>query len=613
VAGQTFSGGSAQSVAWTVTDEDIATCQVGLYYSTDNFAVSNVTIATGLPATQGYSWTTPLIDSATVRLKATVTDKSSNFNQHVQTGTFAVDSTAPAVLSVQPADGATDVPAPTMLQARFSEPVAAAAAQAAFSISPDPGNVVWGWDAGRTTMTAAHDAFADGTTYTCTLSTGVKDLSSPGNSLAAAYSFSFTAAGGASPAPAITLSAPSGGERLYWGDQLGARWAASGGTGTLSVNLSISQSGPGGPFAPVASAIANSGLHTFTVPDLASDNCVLRATVFDQNGREATTTSAPFSIARPLTLSAALPEAGARLRAGSMVPINWTGSGGHGAPVVRLSFQPDPGSPAQTILSGQPLSGSTSWTVPANDTAAGSLAVNATDDWGRSVVVQSGLFTIFSNIAPRFTSAAVTTGQAGTQYVYAAAASDDDGDALTFSVESGPAGLAINGTTGKATWMPASAGNFTVTLAVSDGKGGRALQEYTIRVAAAPVIAKPSVSFITPSGGEKVKGNYTVTGVALKGSFNVINVQFRIDNGEWMNATGNPGWQFTLDTAKLKNGNHTIEVRAFDGASYSDTVSRTISVDNTKVRSKVSVPMLDGWVVLALLGAAGLLLHLRRK
>jgi hypothetical protein len=612
-AGQTFSGGSSQSVAWTVTDEDRATCQVGLYYSTDNFASSNVTIATGLPAAQGYSWTTPLIDSTTVRLKATVTDKSFKFNQSVQAGTFAIDSTAPTVLSVQPADGAADVPASTMLQAQFSEPVAASAAQAAFSIAPDPGGVVWGWDAGRTTMTAAHDAFADGTTYTCTLSTGVKDLSSPGNGLQAAYTWSFTTPSGGPPAPAISLQSPAGGERLYWGDPLGVRWSASGGAGALAVNLSISADGPSGIFSSVATALPNGGLHTFAAPNLTSDICVLRATVYDQNGQEASATSAAFSIARPLALSADLPAAGARLRAGSLVTLNWTGSGGHGAAVVSLSFQPDPGSPSQTVLSGQPLSGSTGWTVPAGTASAASLTVNATDGWGRSVVVQSGLFVIFSNIAPRFTSTPVTTGQAGSAYAYAATAADDDLDALTFSVASGPSGLAVNATTGRVAWTPAAAGNFTVTLAVSDGKGGQALQEFTIRVNPAPVIVKPTAGFITPSGGEKVKGDLTVTGVALKGSYNVTSVQYRIDSGPWMNATGSPGWQFTLDTKALKNGNHTIEVRAFDGTNYSDTVSRTISVDNQKARSKVSIPMLDGWVVLSLLATAGLLFYIRRK
>ena len=223
-AGQTFSGGSSQSVAWTVTDEDRATCQVGLYYSTDNFASSNVTIATGLPAAQGYSWTTPLIDSTTVRLKATVTDKSFKFNQSVQAGTFAIDSTAPTVLSVQPADGAADVPASTMLQAQFSEPVAASAAQAAFSIAPDPGGVVWGWDAGRTTMTAAHDAFADGTTYTCTLSTGVKDLSSPATACRPPTR-------GRSPRPPAALRRPRypcSRRRAGRGSTGATRWASAG-------------------------------------------------------------------------------------------------------------------------------------------------------------------------------------------------------------------------------------------------------------------------------------------------------------------------------------------------------------------------------------------------
>ena len=612
-AGQTVTGGTGLPVAWTVTDEDRPTCLVNLYYSTDNFASSNLTVATGLSATQGYTWTTPKIDSTTVRLKATVTDKTGKFNQTVQTGVFAIDSTAPSVVSVLPADAATNVAASAPLQVQFSEPVAAGPAQLSFSISPDPGLVVWGWDAGKTTMTATHAAFSGGTTYTCTISSGVKDMSSPGNTLQGTFTWSFGTAQGSTPVPTIALSSPAGGEKLYWGDPLGARWTASGGTGTLAVNLSISQSGPGGPFSPVASAIGNSGLHAFALPNITSDNCVLRATVFDQNGQAASATSGAFFAAQPLTLSADLPAAGARVRAGSSLTLNWTGAGGHGASTVGISFQPDPGSPAQTLLSGQPLSGSASWTAPAVDTASASLSVNATDDWGRSVLVQSGLFTIFSNLAPRFTSSALTGAQAQSQYTYTAQAEDDDGDGLTFSVESGPADLTIDSTSGKVAWTPASAGNFSVTIKVSDGKGGISLQQFTIRVTAAPVNVKPYVSFITPSEGQKVKGDLTVTGVAMKGTQNVTLVQLRVDSGEWMNATGNLGWQFTLNTTRLKNGNHIIQVRILDGTNYSDPVNRTVTVDNQKAKNKVSIPMLDGWVVLALLATVGALFFIRRK
>jgi len=75
---------------------------------------------------------------------------------------------------------------------------------------------------------------------------------------------------------------------------------------------------------------------------------------------------------------------------------------------------------------------------------------------------------------------------------------------------------------------------------------------------------------------------------------NITKVQLRADNGDWMDANGNTGWTFVLDTSKLKNGKHTLQARAFDGTDYSDLANRTIKVDNPKQAQKGFIPMMDG-------------------
>jgi hypothetical protein len=211
----------------------------------------------------------------------------------------------------------------------------------------------------------------------------------------------------------------------------------------------------------------------------------------------------------------------------------------------------------------------------------------------------------------------VTVGELGVQYSYTATARDDDGDALTFSIVNGPAGMQVGGSTGKVTWMPSTAGNFPVALKVSDGMGGEALQEFTVAVSGPPAGEKPSVGFLSPSEGQKISGNFTLTGVVVKGGQEVTIVQVRVDNGEWMNASGSPGWQLTLDTTTLSNGNHTIGLRAFDGKDYSDPVVRTVNVDNTPpsrtVKNETSFTILDGLILLALFLALVALFYIRRK
>jgi len=135
----------------------------------------------------------------------------------------------------------------------------------------------------------------------------------------------------------------------------------------------------------------------------------------------------------------------------------------------------------------------------------------------------------------------------------------------------------------------------------------------TITVNKAAGKVPPSLTVTSPADGQTVKGTLTVTGSAAKGTLDVLSVQYRLDSGQWADASGLSGWQFTLDTTRLQNGAHTIEVRSYDGSLYSTMASRSVTVNNQKAGGGGSTPMLDGWVVLALLAAAGAPFYLRRS
>jgi len=494
--GQRFSGGADIPVSWVVEDDNRSTCRVDLYYSTDDFKTLNGTIATGLQAGQGYTWNAPRIDSTAVQLKATVTDKNGNFNEALQDGYLAIDSTPPSVLAVLPADKAKDVADSAIIQVKFSEPVAEGGAQAAFSISPDPGGVAWAWSPEHSTMTATHDPFRAKTTYTCTISSGLKDLSSPGNVESGTFSWSFTTPDVIIPAPSIILSAPAGGDRFYWGDRTTIRWTASGGTGTLAINLSISQNDTAGPFLPVASGVSNSGQHAFTIPPLLSDLCIVEATACDLNGKEARSASGVFSIVQNLSLVADFPPSGIPLLAGNATSLNWTSTGGHGAVSVNLSFLPDANSTAQAILSGLPGSGERSWTLPEANTGSARLVLNATDEWGRSVEISSGPLIVFTKDPPpvlrpnrqpvvlfNLLEARVSS---GVQVTFDASGSfDPDGDSLYYIWDFGDGTQIENTTTPTSKHAYRDGGDYTTVLAVGDTKN-ETVQAMVVHVAAAP-------------------------------------------------------------------------------------------------------------------------------
>jgi hypothetical protein len=181
------------------------------------------------------------------------------------------------------------------------------------------------------------------------------------------------------------------------------------------------------------------------------------------------------------------------------------------------------------------------------------------------------------NRAPRIVSSPVTSAWRGLNYSYQAKATDEDGDMLNFSLLSALPKMTINSKSGIIEWVPAAAGIFNASIKVSDGRGGEAVQNYTLHVGEY-ILA--SVEIFEPDKGQTVKGQITISGKVVKGTLEVQYIQIRIDSGDWMKAEGNSTWNFAVDTTKLTNGGHRIAVRAFDGNAYSADATRDITVNN---------------------------------
>ena len=69
-------------------------------------------------------------------------------------------------------------------------------------------------------------------------------------------------------------------------------------------------------------------------------------------------------------------------------------------------------------------------------------------------------------------------------YTYSLMATDANGDTLSFSLVDGPQAMTVDSTGGLVQWLPAQAdiGSVAVTVRVDDGKGGFALQPFTLQV-----------------------------------------------------------------------------------------------------------------------------------
>jgi hypothetical protein len=216
------------------------------------------------------------------------------------------------------------------------------------------------------------------------------------------------------------------------------------------------------------------------------------------------------------------------------------------------------------------------WTVVPSD---GKTNGTAAGPWRFTVRIGA------TNNPPRITSIPPDSAYIGEIFTYDVKAQDGDGDILLFSAASDFIGLGIDSSIGKMVWSPkpSQRGNRTITVNVTDGRGGFDEQAFTVMVLdRTPPYVKPGCSITFPVSGAKISKAVNVTGIATSGSSRIIRVEVQVDSGAWRTADGNVNWTFVIDTKKLADGQHDIQARAYDGMNYSEPVSVSVTVDNPR-------------------------------
>jgi hypothetical protein len=169
-----------------------------------------------------------------------------------------------------------------------------------------------------------------------------------------------------------------------------------------------------------------------------------------------------------------------------------------------------------------------------------------------------------------------------------------------------------------------AAGNHTISLTASDGRGhnGSAAVNITVRRS---VNYPPVVNITSPADGATVGGVVTVSGTAWDDA-KVVAVYIMIDNGSWGTASGTDNWTYSwnTNTSRYPNGPHKITVKASDDTQSSPQVSVTVTVSNNKppgppvkpAQSKADNTMLYvgvGAAIVIAAAAAAAVIMLRRR
>ncbi|TAK09640.1 MAG: HYR domain-containing protein [Candidatus Manganitrophaceae bacterium] len=191
---------------------------------------------------------------------------------------------------------------------------------------------------------------------------------------------------------------------------------------------------------------------------------------------------------------------------------------------VRLDAKVDSATGAPKICVQLSWNGGTSWTTAKSTPTLGTTTATFTlggtaDNWGRAWSVNDFTNTNFRvrvidvasdtsrdfsldwvavrvtftpPTAPTITSTPVTTGSVNQVYSYQATATGTT--PITWSLVSGPSGMAIGSSTGLVTWTPSATGSFPVQIRAANSVGS-ADQSYTINVTAtAPTITSTPVT-----------------------------------------------------------------------------------------------------------------------
>lgn len=150
---------------------------------------------------------------------------------------------------------------------------------------------------------------------------------------------------------------------------------------------------------------------------------------------------------------------------------------------------------------------------------------------------------------------------------------------------SGP--VAIPNTGGYQTWTSVPFGPFQLsagqhTLRFVMGESGINLNFFATTATAPPANQPPSVSIVSPPGGQVVEGDVTVSVTASDDltPVHALEVQVSIDGGAWQPSTWNAGssrFEWVWDTTALAPGPHTVTARATDGGGLT-TISAPLSV-----------------------------------
>ncbi len=144
--------------------------------------------------------------------------------------------------------------------------------------------------------------------------------------------------------------------------------------------------------------------------------------------------------------------------------------------------------------------GELTWVALATQIGTHQIFVQASDGRGGTASQRYNIVVnaTASNRPPLIVSAPLTNAQPGTNYRYTLIARDPDNQPLQYALVTGPSGMSIDRNSGLVSYDNAVAGEYSIELSASDGRGGLASQRYRLTVGSESPAAPPRIVTTPP-------------------------------------------------------------------------------------------------------------------
>jgi hypothetical protein len=395
------------------------------------------------------------------------------------------------------------------------------------------------------------------------------------------------------PTPVITVTSPNGGEIWAGGTLENITWSSANISGVVKIEYSTNN---GASWSDIIASTTDDGTEPWIIPNTPTTQALLRIRDSDGNG-PVDTSDAVFTITPTPVLTVTSPNGGESWEGGTVQNITWSSVNISG--MVNIEYSVNNGVSWSNILTNTTDDGTEPWIIPDTPTTQALLRISDSDGNG-PVDTSDAVFTITPTPVLTVTSPnGAESWEVGSSQNITWNSMHTSGTVkIEYSADNGASWSDINVSTpdtGSYQWTVPNDITANALVRVSD------LDDYPTDISDAlfNIVAVPTLTIITPNGGESWEGgtvqNITWSSVNTSGA---VKLEYSADNGaSWSDIiastpdTGSYPWTIP-DTS---TGNALVTISDTDGNGPADTSDVVFTITPTPVLTIISPNGGESW------------------